>query len=190
MKNIDFSSTCMDSCNIFIVCLLSSELITLTKIHLENMSLKTMFLMFDWRESNANVHFSARFSVAYLLGDYQEDLYERNDRDGHVGSRKVETVQTDNESTGRALFGDRRMHEDSRPHHSSTQPDASTLKYKRALGFAGLASLSHARFCWYDPFVLETRFFLIGQIFQMFVKSISTENWTINGLMNYVTYLI
>lgn len=95
----------------------------------------------------------------------KENLYERDDRDGHVGSRKVETVQTDNESTGRALFGDRRMHEDSRPHHSSTQPDASTLKYKRALGFAGLASLSHARLCWYHPFVLETRFFLIGQIF-------------------------
>lgn len=157
----------MDSCNIFIVCLLSSELITLTKIHLENMSPETMFLMFDWRESNANVRIMRVFLSYIFLGTSRakEDLYETDDRDGHVGSRKVETVQTDNESTGRALFGDRRMHEDSRPHHSSTQPDASTLKYKRALGFAGLASLSHSRFCWYDPFVLETRFFLIGQIF-------------------------
>ncbi|OAD59483.1 Protein G12 [Eufriesea mexicana] len=55
-------------------------------------------------------------------------------------SRKAETVQTHNgnESTGRALFGDCRMHEGSRPHHSSTPPEASTLKYKRALGLASL----------------------------------------------------
>lgn len=134
----------MDSCNIFIVCLLSSELITLTKIHLQNMSPKTMFLIFDWRESNANVRIMRVF-LSYIFLEtsrVKEDLYERDDRDGHVGSGKVETVQTDNESTGRTLFGDRRMHEDSRPHHSSTQPDASTLKYKRALGFAGFASLS------------------------------------------------
>lgn len=191
MKNIDFSSTYMDSCNIFIVCLLSSELITLTKIHLENMSSKTMFLMFDWRESNANarIMFFCRASSWGLAG--RRRICTR----GTIvtvmsGQGKLKRCK----QTTRALAvlclataGCTRIAD-----HITRRPNRmrrhwNTSDYSVSLGSLRspmLASVDITRSFW------KLASFWLAKSSWMFVKSISIENWTINGLMNYVTYLI
>lgn len=49
-----------------------------------------------------------------------------------IAPRKVEPAQTYGRANAHtAVFGDGRMYEGSRPHHSSARPDVPTLKYKR-----------------------------------------------------------